>query len=127
MDINKVNISRKLRQYRESCGLSQKQVAQALSLSRSTYTKYETGETEPNLLTLVRIAAIYRVSPVELLPELDVEKKRLEGVAEKNILDSPICNLTRDERGLIAEYRALSEESQAKAIELLSKLSKKGS
>ena len=68
MDPKENSVAEKLRRYREACVLSQKQVADALNIERSTYTKYETGDTEPNLNTIVKIAAIYNVSPTELLP-----------------------------------------------------------
>ena len=109
MDTRK-EASEKLRLCREACALSQRQVAETLNIERSTYTRYETGDTEPNLITLVRLAAIYNVDPAELLPSLSEEN-------EKPLLrtlrpDSPIYQLSKDERGLIALYRGMSKEEK---------------
>ena len=47
-------LSEKLRYYREASALSHQQVANALGIDRSTYTKYETGDSRPRLPTLLR-------------------------------------------------------------------------
>lgn len=35
--------------YRKMCGFTQQQVADMLNLNRTTYTKYETGVSEPSI------------------------------------------------------------------------------
>ena len=50
--------------YRDRAGLSQRQVAGELGLSRSAYTYYETGKTTPSAVDLFTLAQLYRV-PVE--------------------------------------------------------------
>lgn len=125
MTMSSYKVGEKLRHYREACVLSQKQVADALNIERSTYTKYETGDTEPNLNTIVRLAAIYNVSPTELLPmdaADDPQVNRLKDTANAN---SPIYQLSKDERGLIARYRALDKDDKKQAMELMGNLSKK--
>ena len=119
-------VAEKLRHYREACVLSQKQVADALNIERSTYTKYETGDTEPNLAAIVRLSAIYNVSPAELLPLEQADAAELDAVkdAAKAHADSPIYQLSKDERGLIARYRALSAENKKLAAQLIGNLSK---
>ena len=117
------DVSEKLRRYREACALSQQQVAAALNIERSTYTKYETGKTEPNLATLVKLSVIFNVSPETLLPVLiEPEKKDLREVANA---DSPIYQLSKDERGLIALYRVLDKDNKRSVIETVSNLAKK--
>ena len=56
-----------LRVLREKEGLTQKQVANYLQLSRSTYTYYELGKRQPSLQTLSRLAELFRVSTDYLL------------------------------------------------------------
>ena len=56
-----------LRALREKEGLTQKQVANYLQLSRSTYTYYELGKRQPNLQTLSRLAEFFHVSTDYLL------------------------------------------------------------
>ena len=124
MALNSYKIADKLRHYREACVLSQKQVADALNIERSTYTKYETGDTEPNLNTIVRLAAIYNVSPTELLPMEAAEEPRVNRLKDSANANSPIYQLSKDERGLIARYRALEKADKKRAMELMGKLSK---
>jgi len=59
-------LSKKLREIRTSQGLSQRQVAEALHMNRSTYTYYETGKVIPDVITLKKIAEFFSV-PVENL------------------------------------------------------------
>lgn len=115
-----------LRRYRESCALSQQQVADALHINRSTYTKYETGKSEPGLGMLVRIAAIFHVSPDKLLPKPDTGE--LQDVAPERLnADSPIFQLAKDERGLIARYRAMTADEKRELYCHVEEMSKKDS
>ncbi len=116
------DVSEKLRTCRENCALSQRQVAEALNIERSTYTKYETGSTEPSLAMLVKLAAIYNVSPTELLPNYEESEKRV--FRDSAHSDSPIYQLSKDERGLVALYRGLTKEEKRQAIELLANFPK---
>lgn len=125
MALETMKTGEKLRHYREACVLSQKQVADALNIERSTYTKYETGDTEPNLNTIVRLAAIYNVSPTELLPMEAAEDPRVGQLKDTASVNSPIYQLSKDERGLIARYRALNKEKKEFAQEMMGNLSKK--
>lgn len=121
--MSKNDVSDKLREYREACALSQQQVADALNIERSTYTKYETGKTEPNLVTLVKLAVIFNVSPEALLPVLVEPEKR--NLRETITADSPIFQLSKHERGLIALYRVLGKDEKRSVIEMVSNLAKK--
>ena len=114
-----------LRRCREACALSQQQVADALNINRTTYTKYETGDSDPALITLVKLAAIYNVSPLELLPVID-EAEHQE-LTDRAGADSPIYQLAKDERGLVAMYRALSKEQKREAYDQIAEINKKDS
>lgn len=50
-----------LRYLRERASLSQYQVAAELGISRQTYIKFESGDTEPSLAQLRALAALYQV------------------------------------------------------------------
>ena len=58
-----------LKKARESRGLTQKAVAEALGISDRTYSKWETGETEPGIELLCRLGDYYGISPAEFLRE----------------------------------------------------------
>ena len=52
----------KLKQIRINNGLTQKEIAIKLKISRSTYNNYEQGVAEPDILTLKKIADIYHTT-----------------------------------------------------------------
>ena len=51
-----------LKQLRIQAGLTQKQVADMLSLDRSSYSYYETGKSLPTVTSLKRLSTLYGVS-----------------------------------------------------------------
>ena len=52
---------------REQKGLSQKDVAEKIGVAKSTYSLYESGNREPNVQTIKKIANVLDVSADELL------------------------------------------------------------
>ena len=54
---------------RKSRGLTQKQVAEALGVSDRTYSKWETGETEPGIELICRLGEFYGFSPADFFKE----------------------------------------------------------
>lgn len=56
-----------LRAAREQRGLSQKDVADRVGVAKSTYSLYESGNREPNVQTIRKIADILNVSADDLL------------------------------------------------------------
>lgn len=57
----------KLKKARSDTGLSQREVAKELNLSKSTIASYEMGRTEPDIETLAKLADFYQVSTDWLL------------------------------------------------------------
>ena len=60
---------KQLQRLRTRRGLTQEQLAETASLSRTFLTKLELGQHDPTLSTLVRLAKALRVSVTELLGE----------------------------------------------------------
>jgi len=58
---NSSKFSLTLRQCRENAGLTQKQVAEALNMERSTYAYYETGTTHPSGSMIMKLARIFNI------------------------------------------------------------------
>ena len=56
-----------LRQLRLKKGYTQEQVALALGINRTTYTKYETGVTQPSLEQLKKLSDLFEVDYNTLL------------------------------------------------------------
>lgn len=52
----------RLKELRESKHLLQKEIANALSIDRTTYVKYEKGTSEPNIEMLKRLSSFFSVS-----------------------------------------------------------------
>ncbi len=57
---SKVELGRNLRLIREKLALTQKQLADALGLDRSTYSYYEVGKVTPDIFTLIKLSKILR-------------------------------------------------------------------
>lgn len=56
-----------LKYAREQRGLSQKEVSEKIGVAKSTYSLYESGNREPNVQTIKKIADVLSVSADELL------------------------------------------------------------
>ena len=116
----KKTLGEKLREIRESLDLTQNQVAKVLNIDRSTYTYYELDGSEPSLETLGKLARIYNVPIAQLLPESGDDVISFRDIARPN---SMLQSLNKDERGLIAYYRALSKDNKKKLLEEMIRLS----
>lgn len=64
---------------RRKRGLSQEEVAEKLGVSRQTISKWESGETLPDIRQSKRLAVLYRLSLDELI-DFDVDVKEIEEV-----------------------------------------------
>lgn len=67
-----------LRAARLKKGLSQQEVADALGVAKSTYSMWETGNREPNLMRIIALTKILEVSGDELLGIVPVDKAETE-------------------------------------------------
>ena len=104
--------------YRKLTGLTQQQIADALNLNRTTYTKYETGVSEPSIEILKKIA--------ELL-EADLSLLLSDRVDEGNIGDSEleaVPALSAEQRNLLKKYNALSREDREEIVRHMNQLLK---
>ena len=69
-----MNISKKLKELRIKSGLSQEKVAEQLYVSRQAISKWENGETLPDMENLIAISKFYNVSVDYILSEDEDEK-----------------------------------------------------
>lgn len=127
----------KLKYYRESCELSQQQIANALNVDRSTYTYYETGKTTPSASTLLKLSKIFNVPCSIFLEsinqELDLNSLVADSVGNKKSRDTTksyesdekIYDLSKEEKDILIAYRVLNKGGQEKAQEYLKKLAGK--
>ena len=64
-----VSFGRNLAYFRKLTGMTQQQVADRLNINRTTYTKYETGASEPGIEILKRIADVLEVDVSTLVSD----------------------------------------------------------
>lgn len=125
-----------LKHYRESCELSQQQVANTLNVDRSTYTYYETGKTTPSASTLLKLAKVFNVPCSIFLESINQElelnslvadsvgTKRSAGSTQTPEEEDKIYSLSKTEKDILISYRVLSKDRQKKLQEFLQDLVK---
>ena len=65
------DFGKRLKQIREENNLTQKQVAEGSGIPLRTYQRYENGEREPSISTLIALADYFKVSTDYLLGRTD--------------------------------------------------------
>ena len=109
-------MAQRLKKYRIACGLTQQQIADILNINRTTYTKYETGISEPSHDLLKRIISIFGVDYNAILSD--------EDNFQRNVYDSklPVYNLTKNESKLITGFRTLGEDGKKELLKNMTDL-----
>lgn len=95
-------LAAKLVELRQSKGLSQKDLADYLGVSREAYSNYERAIREPNLEIICKLSKFYRINVSELVNERTV----LSGMVQSSpvLSDMPLG-------GIAARAAALQEEN----------------
>ena len=62
-----MNIGEKIRNAREEKNLTQAQAAESLMVSRQTISSWENGKSLPDILSVIRMSELYKISLDELL------------------------------------------------------------
>lgn len=105
---------------RKALGFTQKQVADFLNISRTTYTQYERGSSAPNLETLDKLSELFHVTIDYLLGKADVNLSSKESQPIINNQDkNSKSDLTDDQQKLIEQYNDLDPELQAEFQKLM--------
>ena len=78
---------RSLRALREDRGLVAKDIAELLNLNTDTILKYERGEREPSLLTLIRLSLLFGVSIDRLITGQSTKLPMIPFTSTKNLSD----------------------------------------
>ena len=98
-----------LRSLRLACGYTQRDVAAALGVVRSTYAYYETGKSQPDVETLVKLSRMFGVTLDQLvLPgaQSAVDPHRFRVKHHPSEDPQTIGDLTEREKVLIACLRS---------------------
>lgn len=88
-----------LKLLRESRGISQQKLADAVGLTQQSINKYENHKIEPDIETLIRIADFFHTTVDYLVGHTDAQGASEEGAAYR---------LNPDEVKLISQYRKLT-------------------
>lgn len=81
--------------YRKNIGFNQVEMAKQINVSRSQWSDYERGRSEPNLTTIMRIASFLKISLDELFSNR-VEDISFENgeVIRKSVAETPVSTAT---------------------------------
>lgn len=131
-----MQMKNRLRELRLEKGESQEEVAKLLSLSRTSYCKYEIGTYEPAIESLLILANHYRVTVDYLVGRTDTpfgsedySTDEIELIAEyrksdkqdmiKNIMSETeqMSSLSDDERELVNNYRIAGKSSKRSLLD----------
>ncbi|MBQ2774765.1 MAG: helix-turn-helix transcriptional regulator [Clostridia bacterium] len=115
MSLSSLEIGENLKRLRKINGLNQGDVANALNIDRTTYTKYEKGRT-PSLEMLRKLTLIFDVSLAELLGEGEyAEKIRIASEdSEPKLRD---LYLSPEEKQLIMRFRLCDDSDKRKIMD----------
>ena len=103
--------------FRKLAGFTQQNVADALNLNRTTYTKYETGASEPSIEILKKIADFLSIDVASRLEDESKTSVVLSDVAGD---DYPI--LSAEDRNLLRKYHMLDREDKEEVNKLINSL-----
>lgn len=93
------NIGENIRQYRQMCHISQKELAERLNVSDRTISSWEVNRTEPNVEMVERMSLIFGCLKSELIGE--AEKSSSEQAIEDALLLKKIKRLSPRDRAII--------------------------
>lgn len=100
-----------LKTLRKAHGFTQAEVASALNLSRTSYTKYENDVHMPNAEQIQLIASLFGVSPAEILAPIQSDNAK---AIEPPKLTKPA--LRSDHEKLLGVYDSLDEQSKTQLM-----------
>lgn len=96
-----------LKEIRQSKNKTQAEIADALQITRASYTNIENGKRDPDTQTLVAIADFLNVSMDEIFGRIQKTEK------------IPSSNLTAEEKRLLSYFRGFNKKGREKAMEEL--------
>ena len=117
-------VGEKLRELRIFYGMRQDDIAELLGMSRTTFSKYENGASNPPLAMLRKLAAIYNV-PIEFLihdevTSITLNDGKTDEEPEPDEALRGFADLTRKEKMLILKLRLMGADALKKVDEMLS-------
>ena len=111
----KNSVKESIKKFREDNGFKQEQISSIIGVDRSTYSKWESGATMPNIVQLAKLAAIYSVEIGKFFVfdfSLNVASPDYDDVYG----DSYLSELNDEERVFLACYRMLNRSDKEKVM-----------
>jgi len=115
-----------LKQLRENARLTQKQVAEALNVERSTYAYYERGTKHPSAIMVMRLSKIFNVDYSIFMEAIADELFDNDDSVGMNTLQDgtweerqKMYELPNIEQNLLLAYRCATKENKEKAFKVL--------
>lgn len=133
--MNNSKFSLVLRQCRENSGLTQKQVADALNVERSTYAYYETGTTHPSGSMIIKLSNIFNVNYSVFMDAVgdtefdnNEEDENFTTFSDNSWRERErIYTLPQSEQNLLVNYRSLTREQKQAIINQIKEMQKENS
>ncbi|MFI3206313.1 MAG: helix-turn-helix domain-containing protein [Clostridia bacterium] len=119
-----------LRELRENNGLTQEFVAEKLHLTRSAYSYYESGTTEPSMKSILILSKIFNVSPEYLLTQessaayFSDSLPNQVSISVNKKTPASMTELKDDEKKFIVLYRLASARDKRRVLNELEKSEK---
>ena len=107
-----------IKSFREENGFTQDQLAKIIGVSRTTYTKWESGDTLPNIIQLSKLAAIYGVDLDRFL-KAEVNLRVASPDYEDEYGDNYVSELNDEERYFLANFRLLNRNDKNKLLDYI--------
>lgn len=102
----KNEIGKRLKEFRESLGLSQKEIVNGLGVSYATWSNYENGTSSPSLKVLRTLRQLYGVDLNEIIDGSESPIRKAQTVPEfiRAFMSLPVCGLEQIEAPDFWEY-----------------------
>ena len=121
--MNNPSLGEKLLRLRKEMKMTQDDVAKILGMSRTSFSKYENGNSAPPLQVLRKIAAIYNVGLEYLIfdenTSIRLNDSQSEDENTSSVPVSKISELRPVEKQIIGKYRILTDEEKKLLLEKL--------
>lgn len=112
------SVKESIKKFREENKFTQDQISKIMGVSRTTYTKWESGDTLPNIIQLAKLAAVYAVE-IGTFFEFDFSLNVASPDYSDVYGDNYVSELNDEERAVLAYFRLLNRNDKNKVIEYI--------
>ena len=105
-----------LKLLRKESGISQQKLADSIGMSQQSINQYENHDTEPDIMTLCKLADYFETSVDYLIGHTDIRN---------HIEPTSAYHLNADEGAIIDKYRTLTQKERACVAQVIDTLLEK--